>query len=224
MTAAITRMLQIQQNSTSPSSMLPELANLPEEEIWLAKQQNPRTRRAYRLDVQHFMTTVGITTPEELRRADHRAVIAWVRIMREREQAAASTIRRRLAALSSLFAHLVSHGYAAINPVRDVERPITNREEGSTAAFSSVQARQLLDAPPDDTLLGLRDRAILSVGLQVGLRRAEIAALSGGRSASEPRVRLDSRHAQGRPTRCARDQSRNRSEVAGVSQARRPRG
>jgi integrase len=38
----------------------------------------------------------------------------------------------------------------------------------------------LLDAPPDDTLVGLRDRVILSVGLQIGLRRAEIAALKMG--------------------------------------------
>jgi site-specific recombinase XerD len=32
----------------------------------------------------------------------------------------------------------------------------------------------------EDTLAGLRDRAILSVGLQIGLRWAEIAALTVG--------------------------------------------
>jgi integrase/recombinase XerD len=64
--------------------------------------------------------------------------------------------------------------------VADVQRPAINREEGSTAAFSKAQARKLLDAPPADTLAGLRDRAILSVGLQVGFRRAEIAALKAG--------------------------------------------
>ena len=36
----------------------------------------------------------------------------------------------------------------------------------------------MLNTPAEDTIEGLRDRAILSVGLQVGLRRAEIAALS----------------------------------------------
>jgi integrase/recombinase XerD len=61
-----------------------------------------------------------------------------------------------------------------------VERPTLNRDEGSTLAFSKAQARKLLDAPPEDTIAGLRDRAILSVGLQVGLRRAEIAALRVG--------------------------------------------
>jgi integrase/recombinase XerD len=33
---------------------------------------------------------------------------------------------------------------------------------------------------PEDTVAGLRDRAILSVSLQVGLRRAKIAALKVG--------------------------------------------
>src|ERR1700757_4295941 len=101
-------------NSTLPTpiatsagrvSALDQLADIPEEEIWLQKQKSARTRRAYRLDVQHFMRTLAISTPEELRQADHKAVIAWERFMRETEHAAASTIRRRLAALSSLYKH-----------------------------------------------------------------------------------------------------------------------
>ena len=168
---------------TAPLGQLASLADLaaiPEEEVWLASQKSARTRRAYKLDVAHFMKTLGITTPDQLRQVDHRAVIAWERIMREEQGAAASTVRRRLAALSSLFKHLVRHGAAHRNPVVDVARPNINREEGSTLAFSKAQARKLLDAPAENTLAGLRDRAILSVGLQVGLRRAEIAALTVG--------------------------------------------
>jgi hypothetical protein len=73
----------------------------------------------------------------------------------------------------------VRHSHAARNPVGEVERPTINRDEGATLAFSKAQARKVLDAP-QDTIAGLRDRAILSVGLQVGLRRAEIAALKVG--------------------------------------------
>jgi site-specific recombinase XerD len=161
-------------------STINRLADIPEEDIWLAKQKSGRTRRAYQQDVTHFMRTLSIWRAEELRQADHKAVIAWERFMRESEHAAASTIRRRLAALSSLYKHLVRHGHATRNPVTEIERPAINRDEGATAAFSKAQARKLLDVPGEDTIAGLRDRAILSVGLQVGLRRAEIAALKVG--------------------------------------------
>src|ERR1700710_231888 len=105
---------------------LDALAAIPEEEIWLASQKSARTRRAYKLDVAHFMRTLGITTPEQLRQVDYRAGIAWERIMREEQGAAASTVRRRLAALSSLFKHLVRHGAAIRNLVADVTRPNIN--------------------------------------------------------------------------------------------------
>jgi integrase/recombinase XerD len=160
-------------------STVAALADIPEEEIWLSKQKSARTRRAYRLDVQHFMRTFRSARPRNCA-ADHKAVIAWERFMREVEGAAASTIRRRLAALSSLYKHLVRHDHAPRNPVGEVERPAINRDEGATAAFSKAQARKLLDLPSEDTIAGLRDRAILSVGLQVGLRRAEIAVLKVG--------------------------------------------
>ena len=65
------------------SSTVASLADIPEEDIWLAKQKSERTRRAYKQDVQHFMRTLTIRSYEELRQVDHRAVIAWERIMRE---------------------------------------------------------------------------------------------------------------------------------------------
>jgi site-specific recombinase XerD len=190
-TATATQIVRTDHHPAKPPTVMEKLADIPEEEIWLAKQKSARTRRAYKLDVQHFMATLGITSHDELRQVDHRAVIAWERTMREAERPAApSTIRRRLSALSSLFSHLVRHGYAAKNPVTEIERPAINRDEGTTLAFSKVQAGKLLAAPKPEKktkdekvvphIEGLRDRAILSVGLQVGLRRAEIAALRVG--------------------------------------------
>ena len=170
--------LQIIIDSQRDLSPVVMLADIPEEEIWLAKQKSARTRRAYKLDVRHFMRTLHITSYDELRQVDHRAVIAWERTMRESEGAEPSTIQRRLAALSSLFKHLVRHHHVQKNPVADVDRPAINRREGSTLAFAKSDAAKLLNAPPEDTIEGLRDRAILSVGLQIGLRRAEMAALT----------------------------------------------
>src|SRR5204863_910784 len=46
------------------------------------------------------MRTLAITSPEELRQADHKAVIAWERYMRETERAASSTRHCQLNELS----------------------------------------------------------------------------------------------------------------------------
>ena len=104
------------------------------------------------------------------------------------EHAASSTIRRRLAALSSLYKHLVRHGHAARNPVGEVERPAINRDEGATLAFSKAQARKLLDLPAEDTIAGLarsRDPVGRLAG-RVAPRRDRRA--QGRRSAPEPRL------------------------------------
>ena len=131
------------ENASQQVSTVAALADIPEEEIWLAKQKSKRTRRAYKQDVAHFMRTLTIRSYEELRNVDHRAVIAWERIMRETDGAAASTVRRRLAALSSLFKHLKRYHHVEFNPVAEVERPAINRREGSTLAFSKVDAAKL---------------------------------------------------------------------------------
>jgi site-specific recombinase XerD len=159
------------------TTLLESLATIPEEEVWLASQKSTRTRLAYKKDVTHFMRMLRITQPEQLRQVDHRAVIAWEAQMRETEGLQSSTIRRRLSALSSLFSHLVRHGAARQNPVREVVRPQINRQQGKTLAFSRRQSRAILDAPRPPSVTWLRDRAILAVGLQLGLRRAEIVGL-----------------------------------------------
>jgi hypothetical protein len=43
-------------------STLQQRSDIPEEQIWLDKEKSARTRRAYRLDVQHLMRTLSITT------------------------------------------------------------------------------------------------------------------------------------------------------------------
>jgi len=152
------------------------LRAIPEEELWLAGQRSEQTRRAYRQDVAHFLNAIHISSRDDFRRIDRGAVIAWQNAIKE-EGAKASTIRRRLSELSSLFNHLVNVRAADSNPVREIKRPRINRKHGTTASLSKIEARAVLDAPSPDTIQGLRDRAILSVGFQVGLRRSEIVRL-----------------------------------------------
>jgi site-specific recombinase XerD len=85
--------------------------------------------------------------------------------------------RRKLSALSSLFDYLCERNAVVGNPVDGVKRPMANGNEGSTPALGDAQARRLLEAPPPDTLKGVRDRAILATLLYHGIRREELCNL-----------------------------------------------
>ena len=122
------------------------------------------------------MGFIGIDRPEEFRLVTRSHVIAWRKALEVRELAP-STIRRKLSALSSLFDYLCERNAITHNPVKGVKRPMANNNEGSTPALGNDQARALLDAPPEDTLKGKRDRAILATLLYHGIREAELVSL-----------------------------------------------
>jgi site-specific recombinase XerD len=103
-------------------------------------------------------------------------VIAWRETL-EARGLSGPTIRRKLSALSSLYEYLCERNAVVGNPVDGVKRPPANSNEGSTPALSDTQARRLLEAPPEDTLKGSRDRAILAALLYHGLRREELCGL-----------------------------------------------
>ena len=122
------------------------------------------------------MALVGIERPEEFRIVIRSHVLAFRKSLEERRLAGV-TIRRKLAALSSLFEYLCEKNAVDSNPVKGVKWPKVESYEGKTPSLGDHQARQLLDAPDPNTLKGKRDRAILSVFLFHGLRRDELCKL-----------------------------------------------
>lgn len=155
------------------------LAELPPEIEWFANITNVNTRRAYRRDVKDFSSFVGLDCPEDIRRVTRAHVLAW-RYQLEQSGLAGSTIRRKLAALSTLFAYLADSNAIDSSPVNGVKRPVSRIKEGASPALSAEQARLLLDIPDPDSLIGKRDRAMLATLLFHGLRRAELCSLKVG--------------------------------------------
>nr|WP_185160264.1 tyrosine-type recombinase/integrase [Pseudomonas sivasensis] len=154
-----------------------QLAAVPAAVEWFANIDNPRTRRAYQGDLEDFCGFVGLTTADEFRAVTRAHVLAW-RAQLEQRGLAGATIRRKLAALASLFDHLLeNNAVAGGNPVHGVKRPRVETNEGKTPALGDHQAKALLDAPDINTLKGLRDRGLLAVLLYHGLRREEAAQL-----------------------------------------------
>jgi integrase/recombinase XerD len=126
--------------------------------------------------VHEFVDFTGLREPAALRTVARSHVIAWRKHLESRELSHAS-IRRKLSALSSLFDYLCEHNAVAGNPVDGVKRPMANNNEGSTPTLADAQARRLLEAPPLDTLKGVRDRAIIATLLYHGIRREELCLL-----------------------------------------------
>lgn len=145
------------------------LADVPPGVEWFANLTNPRTRRAYRVDIEDFSEFAGIRRPEEFRLVVRAHVIAWRKALEQRNLSP-TTIRRKLSALSAIFNHLCESNAVLFNPTHGVKRPAADANEGRTPAISDGQARALLEAPPADTLKGKRDRAVLSTFLFHGLR------------------------------------------------------
>jgi len=122
------------------------------------------------------MGFTGIQRPESFRIVTRAHVLAWRKNIEDRMLSGA-TIRRKLAALSSLYEYLCEKNAVDFNPVKGVKRPKVENNEGKTPALSNHQARALLDAPDATTIKGVRDRALLAVLLYHGLRREELCLL-----------------------------------------------
>jgi integrase/recombinase XerD len=121
------------------------LADVPPEIEWFANLTNANTRRAYQQDIEDFMAFAGLRQPEQFRAVTRAHVIAW-RDHLTGQDLANDTIRRKLAALSSLYAYLCDRNAVLHNPVLGVKRPRSMNREGVTPALSDHQAWMLLKA------------------------------------------------------------------------------
>ena len=124
----------------------------------------------------------AIRNSEMLRAVTHQQVIDWALYLKAPVSKGgaglkSSSVGNKLSALSSLYAHLKNHGLVPSNPVKDVPRPGTRSMQGSTPAFSPLEARLVMDAPNPKNVDGLRDRALLAVGFYSGARVSEICKL-----------------------------------------------
>src|SRR3954469_23040808 len=73
------------------------------------------------------------------------------------------SVKQHLAAVRMLFDYLVTGGIVRTNPASSVRGPKYSIKRGKTPVLSAEEARQLLDSIETDTLIGLRDRALIAV-------------------------------------------------------------
>ena len=155
------------------------LSAMPPEAEWFANLRNRHTRENYQRDIRQFIAFAGLGSVDQLREVTRPHVLAW-RDHLHGQGLANDTIRRKLAALSSLYDYLCNRHAVLHNPVLGVRRPPSMNREGATPALGDDQALRLLEALPAGILKGKRDRAMLAVLLYHGIRRDELCKLRVG--------------------------------------------
>jgi integrase/recombinase XerD len=152
------------------------LADVPPEVEWFKNIRNPNTEARLRKRDQGLHAVYRHQAAGRIPHVTRAHVIAWRDDLGDRILSG-TTIRHRLAALSSLFQYLCDKNAVTHNPVKGVKRPKNESDEGKTPALADHQARKLLVAPAEKSLKGMRDRAILATLLYHALRREELCKL-----------------------------------------------
>ena len=143
----------------------------------LEKNASAHTVKSYREDLtqalEFFSIRAGGRAPDagQLTTRQLRAHLAWL----HEKGYAKSTIARRLAAVRSWCRFLCRQGVLAVDPAAGLRGP---RQDKKLPHFvGRDDMLRLLAAPPADTPLGLRDRALLETLYSAGLRVSELTGL-----------------------------------------------
>jgi integrase/recombinase XerC len=144
----------------------------------LEKNASAHTVKSYREDLtqalEFFRARLGQQDPAP-DRLTTRVLRAWMAWLHEQGYAK-TTVARRVAAVRSWCRFLCRQGVLTANPADGLRGP---RQDKKLPHFLGVEdVQRLLEAPPPDTPLGLRDRAILETLYSAGLRVSELTGLN----------------------------------------------
>lgn len=143
------------------------------EEFFHAKICNAHTRRAYRRAVLCFLQWC------ELRqRSLHEVSPADVGIYLDELKHSVASKKQILAGLRHFFDGMVIRHAIALNPALSVRGERYQVLEGKTPEITIRQARKLLSSINTDSVVGLRDKAILSILIYTASRIGAVARLT----------------------------------------------
>src|SRR5437879_8219339 len=151
---------------------------------------SPITKRVYNMALNEFMDWFQQAPRPGFTKA---AVSAW-RVSLEARGLGSSSIIIRMSAIRKLAGEAADNGLLAPELAQGISRVKSVKSTGIRVGnwLSQRQAQTLLRSPDISTVRGLRDRAILAVLLDCGLRRSEVAALTFAHVQDRKSTRLNS--------------------------------
>ena len=130
-------------------------------EFFAATIRNTNTRMAYYRTVVRFFAWCDHHQLGELAAIEPLHVAAYIEGLQRAY--AKPSVKQHLAALRMLFDWLVTGGIVATNPAHAVRGPKHVVKRGKTPVLTGDEARALLDSIDTATVVGLRDRALISM-------------------------------------------------------------
>lgn len=128
-------------------------------EFFTANIRNPNTRRAYGRGVWDFLRWCEAHRFHQLEQISPTVVAAYIE---QRGQTHAKpSVKQELAAIRMLFDWLVVGQITPTNPAHSVRGPKHVTKRGRTPVLTREETRELLDSIETDTVIGLRDRALI---------------------------------------------------------------
>jgi len=128
-------------------------------EFFTATIRNKNTRAAYARAVAQFFAWCEKHRIHKLEEIKPVVIAAYI----ENHPAAAPTVKQHLAAIRMLFDFLVTGQIVPMNPASSVRGPKHVVRRGKTPVLKADQARALIDSIKTDSIVGLRDRAIIGL-------------------------------------------------------------
>jgi integrase/recombinase XerD len=138
------------------------------------KGLSKKTIEAYSHDLNRFVDHLrnkGIPDVEKAGKLDMRAFL----ISLKRQGLSSRTIARNLVALRTFFRFLIQEGGLEVSPAEELESPATAKKLPEILTVKEVE--RLLEQPNTQTLLGMRDRAMLELLYATGMRVSELVQL-----------------------------------------------
>lgn len=140
------------------------------------KKYSAHTILSYKNDLTQFFHFLNAETNTiNLSEINHQLVRAWIADLMANEIAAKS-VNRKLSSLKTFFKYLQKQGLIKINPLSKITGPKTPKR---LPVFVDENQMDTLfnELGFEDDFTGLRDRLILDILYQTGMRRSELAAL-----------------------------------------------
>jgi len=140
----------------------------------LGKNLSDNSIVSYTTDLNKFITFLEEKNIDDLDKVDSQFISTFL-AKKKKESIQNSTIRRYLSSLKGFFKYLFVNNYIKKNPTETFQSTKSSRK--LPTVLSVAEINEMLDAPKTDSVLGLRDKALLEVAYSSGLRVSELINL-----------------------------------------------